>query len=756
MGQSRPAFMLAIAALISAPIPAVAAATQLHTGLSAPAARIQAAEKQAAAIVDAMTLEEQAALTRSISGGSLLDLGIPLPDFIPENMRIPKPAGAIGTAGFVPAIPRVGFPALHLADASLGVADVGYLRPGQQSTALPATLSLAATFDPAMAREAGAIIGAEAFAKGINVMLAGGVNLARELRNGRNFEYLGEDPLLAGTMVAQQIAGIQTYPVASTIKHYTLNPQESGRFVYDARISESALRESDLLAFEIGIRHGRPASIMCAYNKVNGTHACENDFLLASVLKGDWRYPGWVMSDWGAVHSLKPSVTAGLDQQSPQDKDYFGGLADAVKSGEISRERLRDMAFRIVRAMAVVGALDQPATPGGTIDREAHSARAQAMAEAGMVLLKNDGLLPLAKTTRTIAVIGRHADKGVPIGGGSSQVIPWGGVYRDAPGMNPLSALLAPSYGLSSPLKALQAALPAATIRFDDGSDATRAAAVAGQADLVIVFAVKPEMEGVDHADFSLPYGQDAMIAAVAEANPRTAVVLQTGNPVAMPWLDKVGAVLEAWFSGQRGGEAMAAILTGARSPEGRLPISFPASAAQLPHPRVPGYDPAKQRPLGIGVTYDPFAIDYVEGSDIGYRWFERTGTKPLFSFGHGLTYTSFGYDRLAATGGATLQVTARITNTGKRQGTEVAQLYVAPPGRTHRLAGWVKIRLEPGESRDVVIDADPWLLLSYDEKNGQWVRPAGQYRFFVGKSAGEPMLTGSVSLTAATQPRQR
>jgi len=716
----------------------------------------RAADDRAAAIVDAMTLDEQIALTKSVSGASLLDLGIPLPDFIPEAMRTPKPEGAIGTAGFVPAIARVDFPALHLGDASLGVADIGYLRPGQQSTSLPATLSLAATFDPEMAREAGRIIGAEAFAKGINVMLAGGVNLAREPRGGRNFEYLGEDPLLAGTLVAAQIAGIQENHVASTIKHYALNPQESGRFVYDARIDEGALRESDLLAFEIGIKSGHPASVMCAYNKVNGAYACENEFLLATVLKGDWGYRGWVMSDWGAVHSLKASIDAGLDQQSPQDKDYFAGLADAVKAGEIGAARVRDMALRIVRSMIAVGALDHRAKPGGPIDREAHSARAQALAEAGMVLLKNNGVLPIARDVRTIAVIGHLADKGVPIGGGSSQVIPWGGVYRDAPGANPLSALLAPSYGLSSPLKALQAALPAATLIYDDGSDAARAARVAKAADLVVVYAVKPEMEGVDHADFSLPYDQDAMIDAVADANSKTVVVLQTGNPVAMPWLDKVGAVLEAWFSGQRGGEAMAAILTGARAPQGRLPISFPASAGQLPHTRVAGYDPAKQRPLGIGVRYDPFPIDYAEGSDVGYRWFDRKGEKPLFPFGYGLTYTSFAYDALEFSGGTTLRVKARITNSGAREGTEVAQLYVAPPGRTHRLAGWAKVTLKPGESREVTIDADPWLLLSYDEAAGRWVRPRGDYRFFVGKSAGEPMLTGRAVLSAATEARAR
>ncbi len=743
------ALLAASAATAQTASPASQKGTQVPTSASIDA--------RADKLVDSMTLAEQISLTRTKSGASLLDLGVPLPDFIPEMMRSPKPEGSIGTAGYVPAIARVGFPALHLADASLGVADIGYLRPGQQSTSLPATLSLAATFSPEAARDAGDLIGAEAFAKGINVMLAGGVNLARDPRNGRNFEYLGEDPLLAGRLVGQQIAGIQAHHVASTIKHFAANPQESGRFVYDARMSEAALRESDLLAFEIGNRAGRPASVMCAYNKVNGDYACQNDWLMNKVLKGDWGFNGWVMSDWGAVHSLKKSVDAGLDQQSPQDKDFFAGLEAAVNEGQIDRDRVRDMARRIVRAMIEVGALDHPAKPGGDISREAHSARAQALAEAGIVLLKNDGILPLAANVRSIAVIGYLADKGVPIGGGSSQVIPWGGLYRDVPeGTHPLVAMMAPSYGLSSPLAALQAALPKTDIRFDDGRDAARAAALAKSADMVVVYAVKPEIEGIDHADLSLPNGQDAMISAVATANPRTVVVLQTGNPVDMPWLGKVGAVMEAWFSGQRGGEAMASILTGRTAPSGRLPITFPATTDQLPIPKLTGYDPAKQKALGIGVTYEPFDINYVEGSDIGYRWFDVKGQKPLFPFGHGLTYTSFAYSGLSHSSGAALGVKLTVRNTGKREGIEVAQLYVAPPGRSIRLAGWARVSLKPGEAREVTIEADPQVLLSYDEAAGRWSRPAGEYRFFVGRSAGAPELSGKASLAAASEAAKR
>jgi len=496
---------------------------------------------------------------------------------------------------------------------------------------------------------------------------------------------------------------------------------------------------------------------MCAYNKINGDYACQNAHLLNDILKRDWGFPGWVMSDWGAVHSLKPAVDAGLDQQSPQDKDWFAGLPKAVADGKIPKARVRDMAYRIVRALYQVGAIDHPAAPGGAIDEQADAAVARQVAERGMVLLKNDGLLPLAAQAKSIVVIGGHADKGVLEGGGSSQVMPYGGLFRDAKGLTGLLTLAAPAYIRSSPLAALKAALPGVAITYDDGSDPARAAALAKSADVTLVFAVKPEIEGVDHATLALPDDQDTLIEAVASANPQTAVVLETGNPVTMPWLGKVGAVLEAWFPGQRGGEAITDILTGKISPAGRLPITFPASEDQLPRPTIAGFDPAKQRPLSIGVTYQPFDVDFIEGSDVGYRWFERRGATPLFAFGHGLTYTGFAYAQGTATAsGGSITASFTLTNTGKREGTEIAQLYVAPPGRTHRLAGWARVTLAPGESRAVTIHADPRLLLSYDEQHRDWRRVAGDYRFFVGRNAGDPAFSGAVQLDAAKQPAKR
>ena len=698
-------------------------------------------EQRAEKLVDSMTLEEQIQLLRPLAATSFQFA--PGANTFPETLRKPLPDGAIGSAGFVPAIPRLSWPALQESDGPLGVANMKAWIRGieDQATALPASIAWAASFDPLLAERAGEVIGAEAHAKGFNVMLSGAVNLAREPRNGRTFEYAGEDPLLAGTIIGANIAGIQSRKVVSTIKHYALNDQESGRGVLDVRISEAAARESDLMAFEIAIARGRPGSVMCSYNKVNGDHSCENDWLLNQVLKGDWGFRGWVMSDWGGVHDLRKAVMSGLDQHSPQDRDHFAGLAEAVARGEIPAARVRDMALRIVRSMIAVGALDNAAKSGGAIDREANMAVAQAQAEAGAVLLKNDGVLPLDAKMR-IVLIGGYADIGVLLGGGGSMVNPYGGILHQD-GAIGLAALGKWSFVPSSPLAALRELLPGAEIRFDDGKAATRAVKAASDADVAIVFALKQATENFDVADLSLPNDQDALIAAVAAANARTVVVLETGNPIVMPWLGSVKAVLQAWYPGQRGGEAIAAVLTGKVSPSGRLPITFPGSVEQLPRRKVDGFDP--QATL-FSPPPAPFAVDYHEGSDVGYRWFQRTKAEPLFPFGFGLTYTEFRHTELEVEGRRQLKVSFTVTNVGKRAGVDVPQLYVAPPGRTHRLAGWQRIALQPGESRRVTIIAEPRILASY-EKN-RWRRAGGIYDVRVAPSASLSGLRGTARLT--------
>lgn len=706
----------------------------------APAVADAVADRRAARIVDAMTLEEQIVLLRPVAATSYQFA--PGANTFPEGMRAPPPKGAIGSAGYLPGVPRLGWPALQESDGPLGVSNMkGWIRGlDDQATAFPASIAWAASFDPDLVREVGEVIGAEAHAKGFNVMLSGGINLARDPRNGRNFEYAGEDPLLAGRTIGSAIAGIQSRNVVSTIKHFALNDQESGRGVLDARISERGARESDLLAFEIAITRSKPGAVMCSYNRVNGDHSCENDWLLNRVLKRDWRYRGWVMSDWGGVHDMRKAVRSGLDQQSPQGTDLFADLPGAVARGEVSRARIRDMAFRIVRSMIAVGALDNPARPGGAVDRERNIMIAQRQAEAGAVLLKNDGLLPL-EGKRRIVLIGGFADVGVLVGGGGSMVNPYGGIVHEG-NASGLASLGKWAFVRSSPLAALRKLWPNADITFDDGTDPTRAAEAARKADVAIVFGLKQETENFDSGDLSLPRKQDDLIAAVAAANSSTGVVLQTGNPIAMPWLGSVKAVLQAWYPGQRGGEAIAALLTGQVSPSGRLPISFPNDIAQLPRPRLDGYDPKASL---FSKPPAPFVVDYKEGSDVGYRWFERTGAAPMFPFGHGLTYTSFARSDLKIFSGTTLRVSFTITNTGQRGGVDVPQLYVAPPGRTHRLAGWARVALKPGESRRVTIEADPAILASYSTTG--WRREAGVYDLWVSSSAKPEGLHGTARL---------
>jgi beta-glucosidase len=459
----------------------------------------------------------------------------------------------------------------------------------RERTSLPSGLMTASSWDPKVAYAGGAMIGSEARDSGFNVMLAGGVNLMRDPRNGRNFEYAGEDPLLAGVMVGNAIKGIESNHVISTLKHFAINDQETGRNELDARIDKAALRMSDLLAMELAFEQSDAGSVMCAYNRINGPYACENSYLLNDVLKRDWGFKGFVMSDWGATHSTVAAANNGLDQQSGHEFDkspYFGGaLMEAVKTGAVPQARLDDMVTRIVRTMFAKGLVDNPLKANASIDFAKNGAVSCATAEEGMVLLKNEGrALPLAKDVRTIAVIGGHADAGVLSGGGSSQVYPVGGLA--VKGLKPETWPGPVVYHPSSPLRAIQAQAPNAKVVFDDGTDPARAARVAAQADVAVVFATQWIGEANDAASLALPDGQDGLISSVAGANKRTVVVLENGGPVAMPWLAQVPAVLEAWYPGTSGGEAIANVLFGAVNPSGHLPATFPASEQQLPRVR--------------------------------------------------------------------------------------------------------------------------------------------------------------------------
>jgi beta-glucosidase len=673
------------------------------------------ADARTRALLGAMTRDEKLALVFAYYSS----------DASWKNFK--RPAGGLEqSAGYLGGNSRLGIPALTETDAGTGVASQPGANP-RLRTALPSNLATAASWDPEVAYAGGRMIGNEARLSGFNVLLAGGINLLREPRNGRNFEYGGEDPLLAGGIVAAQIRGIQSNHIISTIKHYALNDQETNRTTLDVHIDDRSARMADLLAFELAIGKSSPGAVMCAYNRVNGVYSCESKWLLDEVLKSDWGYRGFVMSDWGAVHSTIPAANAGLDQQSGYPFDaspYFAdALKEAVEDGYVAAARLDDMTGRILRSMFANGLFDEPITTGD-IDFAAHAEVSRAAAEGDMVLLKNDQhLLPLGANVRSILLVGSHADAGVLSGGGSSQVYPVGGV-----------ALLEPHvkggprvYFRSSPMQAL-ATHTGARIAYDPGTDVKAAAKLARHSDVVIVFAHEWCSEGVD-CTMRLDEEQDALIAALARANPRTIVVLETGGPVLMPWVDRVGAILEAWYPGSSGGEAIARVLTGEVNPSGRLPVTFPRSLEQLPRPHLDGFP--EQHNARITVDYT------IEGAAVGYKWFDRKRIEPLFPFGHGLSYSRFELSSLSAdVGDKQVSVRFAVRNTGDRAGGYVAQVYVSPIGGAaavewespQRLGGFKKVSLKAGEGADVSLTVEPRMLAVYDEAEKSWVIEDGDY----------------------------
>jgi beta-glucosidase len=651
-------------------------------------------------------------------------------------------SGSLGGEGYLAGIPRLGIPDLQLIDGALGVTNLGR-RPKGEATAMPSSLSLAASFDADLSYQTGALVGREARAQGFNVLLGGGVNIEREARNGRNFEYLGEDPLLAGRLVAAQLRGVQDQGVIATIKHYAVNTQETDRYGINARIDERSLREVDLLPFEIGVKESNVGSVMCAYNRVNGIYSCEDDYLLNKVLKTEWGFKGWVMSDWGATHSTVSAANAGLDQEFAANKFFSDQLKQAVEQGQVSAHRIDDMVHRILRTMISVGLMD--ARPAQTVDTEGDLAVALKAAGRGIVLLRNaGGLLPLpADRPQSIAVIGRHADAAVMSGGGSAQVDPIGGKIVDPPAdrQNRIEVLFAPTWDLSSPLNAIRAKAPAATVTFDSGDDPAAAASLAARSDVVIVLAHDYRREGRDASALSLPDGQNELIEHIAAVNPRTVVVLQTGGPCLTPWAEQVAAILEAWYPGNRGGEAIAGVLFGDVNPSAKLPITFPVSESDLPRSSIVGFPDTDEMGVAMG-SVQPRMLDVylTEGLNVGYKWFDARHETPRYPFGFGLSYTTFAYSNLRVENGKTVRANFHVKNTGKRSGTEIAQVYVGLPPKAgeppRRLAAWALVPLEPGEDKTVAVEIDPLALSIWDVKLGRWRVPAGVYQVFAGPSS--------------------
>ncbi len=671
------------------------------------------------------------------------------------------PSESNGGAGYTNAIPRLGIPAIQMADSAYGVTRGE--AAGRYSTALPNNLGAASAWDPEAAFEYGALIGRELRDEGYSMTLGGGVNLAREPRNGRTFEYQGEDPLLAGTLDGNVEKGVQSVYIIGDLKHYAINDQESGRNAVNANISKRAMRETDLRAFEIALGISDAGGVMCSYNRVNGDFACENSYLLTDVLKKDFHFQGFVLSDWGGTHSTVKASHAGLDMEQP-DKIFFGDpLKKAVESGDVSQDEINEHVHRILRTIFASGLFDHPIVKQ-VPDVEGGYRIAQEIAEKSIVLLKNrHDLLPLSSAVHSVVLIGGHADLGVITGGGSAQVDAPGGSAVPAPTpKNMMEAIIHRQWLPSSPLRALQTKLTSAKVSYVSGDDLLAASAAAKSADVAIVFAYQWESEGMDLPTLDLSADQNKLIETVAAANPKTIVVLETGSPATMPWIDNVAAVVEAWYPGIRGAEALANILTGSSNPAGKLAITFPKSDADLPHPKLvlpppeseinftaPGADISNiMSRMAKGLP--PFQTYYDEGLKVGYKWYDAEKKPVLFPFGFGLSYTTYAYSGLSVTPGDSTAVSFSVRNTGKRAGTEIAEVYASLPDASgeppKRLIGWARVELAPGESKQVTVPVSRDRFTVFDEASDSWKLVPGQYVIRVGGSSQDLPLQKAVS----------
>lgn len=754
--------------------------------------------------------------------------------------------------GYIPGVPRLNIPPLRLADGPAG------LRTSRTATAFPAPIALTATFSPDLAKAWGAAVASEALARDQQVLLAPMTNNVRVPTAGRNFETFGEDPLLAARLVGASVKGLQDGGVIATVKHFAANNQETDRKTIDVQVDERTLREIEFPPFQAAVEAGVGA-VMCAYNKVGGMAACENPFLLDKVLRKEWGFGGFVMSDWGATHSAAPALKAGLDMEMPRGKFFGDALKAARTKGEVKEADIDRSVRRILTQMDRIGMLggDVARPTEDEAQRQAHADLALDIALAGAVLLKNDGILPLAPATlKQVAVVGPTAKRALFGGGGSAEVKP---TALDDP-YEALSADAGAALVFAEGLRLEGEPIPAAALTSDTGSftgamsveksqssawegwitapetgdyelmlqftpvgglalaeadrgmadvelDGKRiieggrlfggsrliktsdgllnqgqmvrleagvrhrlkltvkasaveplrlrlawttpalrrrlldeAATAAKAAPAAIVFAHVEGTEGEDNHTLALPYRQDELIEAVAAANPNTVVVLNTGAPVLMPWVDRVKAVLQMWYPGQRGGQATADLLTGKANPSGRLPVTFPATDSQTAVAQP-------ERFPGVGGRQA-----YSEGVRVGYRWYDAEGAKPLFPFGHGLSYTRFDYSGLKVTPIADgLEVVFTLRNAGSRDGAEVAQVYVdgpsAPPEglafAPRILAGFERVTLRAGESREIRVKVARRALSYWSPRAKAWRLPPGPRQVRVGGSSRDlPLAT--------------
>lgn len=649
-----------------------------------------------------------------------------------------------GSAG----VPRLGIPENNLTDGPSG------LRPemvwqtwisagmtNDSCTAFPALVCLAATWNPEMGRLFGKSLGEEALYRNKNMLLGPAVNIFRTPMNGRNFEYMGEDPYLASKMAVAYIKGVQENRVSACIKHFAVNNQETGRTTINTIVDERTLHEIYFPAFKAAVQEGGVWAVMGAYNKFNGQYCCHNSYLLNDVLRKQWGFDGVVVSDFGGTHDTQEAIDNGLDMEFGTDlgsaeafQNYRLGAPylKLLKSNRASEEVLNEKVRRVLRMMYRTNMSEE--RPWGSLASEEHAQAARRIAEEGIVLLKNDRrILPLSAESLThLLVVGENAVKRMSRDGGSSEtkskyeVTPFDGICKYA--ANRIRIDYQPGYS-SVASKAVNDSLHAEVVKAAKG------------ADLVLYIggmnkSLYQDCEGVDRQSYRLPYGQDALISALSAANPQVVAVMVCGNAYAMPWHKEVPAIVQAWYGGTEAGHAIASVLFGETNPSGKLPFSFPVKIEDSPAHAFDAYP-------GNGDT-----VEYKEGIWVGYRWFEKKKIEPLFAFGHGLSYTSFDYgpitlDKKEMKSTDSLAITLPVTNSGERAGAETVQLYIRDeksslPRPLKELKGFKKVKLAPGETTKVHFTIGKEALSFYHPERHEWVTEPGKFRVLAGAASDD------------------
>jgi beta-glucosidase len=696
--------------------------------------------QRASLLVGAMTLDQMEQQMHGQSG--------PIPEV---------PSCGTNPIRHVPGIPALAIPTFRISNGPVGIGQ-GDCTPVAKATAIVTSLGLAASFDANQATAYGDLVGREGINVGIHVVEGPGMDMARIPQGGRNFEYMGEDPFLAGSMAVPYIKAMQAHGIIGMSKHYVGNDQETNRTTVNEIIDDRTLHEINLLPFEMSVKDGPVAAIMCAYNSVqdpdvgqtSGAFNCQNSYLLNTVLRGQWGFTGYVQSDFGATKSTAPSLKAGMDLEMQSGSFYTAtALNTALAAGTIALSDIQTALTRRYTAMFRAGVFDRSITLT-PIDQVGDGLISRSISEASSVLLKNaGGLLPLdASKIHSIALIGQSPFSNAFVGGGGSSTV------------SPLYEVT-PLQGLQNVLTQKGSSATATLlVAANNGSNNAAAAALAASSDIAIVMAGVITSEGSDRPNLSLTNNQDALIAAVAAANPNTVVVLMDGDAVLMPWINQVPSILEVWYPGEEDGNVVADLLFGNVNPSGKLPITYPVNAADVPAhttAQYPGVTVQAPNPNGNGQIINVPTATYSEGLMTGYRWYESQNITPLFPFGYGLSYTTFSMSALGVTpkvtdGTQPLTLTLSVQNTGQVAGAEVPQVYIGFPSGVgeppKRLVAFQKVFLQPGEKKQVQLTIDPAAsnhpLSWWDSPSQSWKTTAGFYPIYVGNSSANVSLAGT------------